>query len=333
MALTGIQKVAAFLLSLDTETASAILSEFSEDEIARVTTAMLEMRSLGHEVIQEVQKDFIESAMAGEEFIPDTRAVARELISSAMGEERAREMLDESGVARPRSKPFEALLGADATRLADALMSEHPQTVAQVLSHLDPQQAGVVLSKLPEELHSDVVLRMTRLETASAELLERLDKILLRRVQADTKGGAVTEESKNKLVAEMLNVVGKTVRKKTLEDIEKEDPERAREIESLMFVFEDFMRVDDKSIRKIVMEIDNDTLALALKTATEELKDKFLRNLSKRAAAMVTETLEELGPRPISDVEAAQREIVSTAGALDEQGEIVLRPTEEEQLV
>ena len=333
MALTGIQKVAAFLLSLDTETASAILAGFNEDEISRATTEMLDMRSLEHKVVQEVHEEFIRAAATDEDFIPDTRSVAEQLINSAVGEERAREMLGDADPSQRKRKPFEALFGADAGQIADALTSEHPQTVAQVLSHLAPQQAGEVLSKLPEELHTDVVLRMTRIENASGELLDRLGDILLSKLRADTQGESVSEESKNKLVAEMLNVVGKSVRKKTLENIEEEDPEKAKEIQDLMFVFEDFMTVDDTSIRKIVMDVDNDTLALALKTASDELKGKFLKNLSKRAAAMVLETLEELGPKPLSEVEAAQREIMTTASALDEQGEIVLRRSEEEQLV
>jgi len=333
MAFTGIQKVAVFLLSLNTETASAILSGFNEDEIARVTTEMLDMRSLEHKVIQEVHEEFIRAAATDEDFIPDTRSVAEQLINSAVGEERAREVLGGTDPNRRKRKPFEALLGADAGQVADALSSEHPQTIAQVLSHLAPQQAGEILSKLPEELHTDVVLRMTRIENASGELLDRLGEILLGKLRTDTQGESVSVESKNKLVAEMLNIVGKSARKKTLEDIEKEDPEKAKEIQSLMFVFEDFMTVDDTAIRKIVMEIDNDTLALALKTASDELKDKFLKNLSKRAAAMVSETLEDLGHKPLSEVEAAQREVVNTAGSLDEQGEIVLRRSEEEQLV
>jgi flagellar motor switch protein FliG len=174
---------------------------------------------------------------------------------------------------------------------------------------------------------------MTRLERASGELLERLDNILVSKIKADAQTTGVSEEFKNKRVAEILNIVGKSVRKKALEHLEREEPEKAKEIESLMFVFEDFLMVDDTSIRKVIMEIDNDTLALALKTASEDLKNKFLKNLSKRAAAMVVETLEYLGPKPLSEVDAAQREIMQTAQSLDEQGEIVLRRSEEEQLV
>jgi len=333
MILTGTQKVAVLLLSLDTETAASILSGFSEDEIGGITREMLQMQALEHEVIQEVHKEFIDAARANEDFIQDARVVAEQLINSAVGEERGREMLGQSKGTVPRRKPFETLLGADADQIAAALSSEHPQTIAQVLSHLDPQHAGAALSRLPEELHSDVVLRMTHLESASGEMLERLDDILLSRIKADTQGGAVPEESRNRLVAEILNVVGKSLRKKTLQEIEKEDPEKAKEIEGLMFVFEDFMTVGDTSIRKVVMEVDNDTLALALKTAGDELKEKFLKNLSKRAAAMVAETLEDLGPKPLSEVEGAQREIMNTARALDEQGEIALRASEEEQLV
>lgn len=333
MALTGIQKVAAFLLSLDTQTAAGILSQFHEEEISTITREMLDMRSLDQDAIKQVHEEFMTVVNAGGDFIPDTRPVAEQLITSAVGGERGRKMLSQSHVSTPRRKPFEALQDADENLLADALKSEHAQTIAQVLAHLEPQQAGQVLTRLPENLHSEVVVRMTLMESASTELLDRLDRIILGRIKSDPKGGVVTEESKDQLVAEMLNVVGKSVRKKALDKLAKENPKRAKEIESLMFVFEDFLRVNTTAIRKIVMEVDNDTLTLALKNASNDLKEKFLSNLSKRAVAIVRETLDNLGPKPLSEVEAAQQELINTARALDEQGEIVLRRGEEEQLV
>ena len=333
MTLTGRQKVAAFLLSLDTQTAASILAKFNEQEIDKLSREMLDMRSLEHNVIEEVHREFSEMLALAQDFIPDTRTVAEQLLTSAMGEEKSRAMLGGQGTVA-RRKPFEALAGADARQIAEILRAEHPQTIALVLSHLTPQVAGSVLAKLPEELHSDVVLRMTRLEHASGQMLERLDEIVSSKVQASApKMGEVTEETGNKMVAEILNMVNKTIRKKALEEIGKEAPERAKQIENLMFVFEDFASVDDKSIRKVVMEVDNDTLALALKTASEELKSKFMKNLSKRAAQMVLETLENLGPKPLSEVEAAQHEITRVAHGLDEQGEIVMRRGEQEQLV
>ena len=333
MALTGRQKVAAFLLSLDTQTAASILSKFSEQEIDKLSREMLGMRSLEHGVIEEVHKEFSEMQALAQDFIPDTRAVTERLLASAMGEEKSRAVLSAQD-AVPPCKPFEALAGVDARQIAEILRAEHPQIVALVLSHLTPQIAGTVLAKLPEELHSDVVLRMTRLEHASRQMLEQLDEIVTSKIQANApKAGTVTEETGNKMVAEILNMVNKTIRKKALEEIGKEAPERVKQIENLMFVFDDFAGMDDKSIRKIVMEVDNDTLALALKTAGEDLKSKFMKNLSKRAAQMVQETLENLGPKPLSEVEAAQHEITRVAHALDEQGEIVMHRGEQEQLV
>ncbi|NQT18610.1 MAG: flagellar motor switch protein FliG [Planctomycetes bacterium] len=333
MELTGVQKAAAFLLSLDTQTAASILCQFHEEEIGVITREMLDMRSLDREMIQQVHEEFISAVKGGGDFILDTRPVAEQLITSAVGEERGRKMLNQSHVSMPRRRPFEALQGADENLLADVLKSEHAQTIAQVLAHLEPHLAGQVLTRLPEEVHSNVVLRMTRLESASAQLLDRLDRIILGRIKADPKAGVVNAESKDELVAEMLNVVGKTVRKKALDELAREDPERAKEIESLMFVFEDFMLVNTTAIRKIIMEVDNDTLALSLKNASKDLKEKFLSNLSKRAGAMVQETLDELGPKPLSEVEAAQHEIMGVARSLDEQGEIALRQGEEEQMV
>jgi len=334
MSLTGTQKLAAFLLSLDTETASTILTRFTEAEIGDLCREMIGLRTLDRETVEEVQREFMEMMENSEGFIPNTRSVAEQLLRLAVGDEKQMEMLGYQEDGRIRSRPFEVLAGVDARQLAEVLKAEHPQIVALVLSYLKPQQAGQVLSRLPEEIHSDVVVRMTRLEKTSVELLSRLDHVISAKVQsAEPKVGGINEETKNKKVAEILNLVGKTVRKSALETIANEEPDRAREIENLMFVFEDFLNVDDASVRKVLMEVDNDTLALALKTASEELREKFFHNVSKRAAESINETLESFGPKPLSEVEAAQHEIMRTAHALDEQGQIVLRRTEEEQLV
>jgi len=335
MALTGRQKVAAFLLSLDTQTASSIMSRFNESEIDEITREMLAMRSLDHETVEQVHREFLDLAAKGQTFIANTRMLAEQLIKSAIGDEKGAEVLGQSSGALPRRRPFESLGNVDARQLADLLRAEHPQTIAVVLSHLSPQVAGQTLSRLPEELHSDIVVRMTKLENTSHEMLIRLDDIVTGKMQTaePTAGAAMSEESRNKRVAEILNIVGKDIRKRALEEIGKESADRAKEIENLMFVFEDFVTVDDRAIRKIVMEVDNDTMALALKTASEELRNKFLHNLSKRAAQMVLEALENLGPKPLSEVEAAQHEILKVAHALDEQGEIAMRRGEQEQLV
>jgi len=335
MALTGRQKVAAFLLSLDTQTASSIMSRFTAAEIDEVTREMLAMRTLDHEMIEQVHNEFLNLAAKGQTFIADTRTLAEQLIKSAVGDEKGSEILGQSDGVLPRRRPFESLANVDARQLADLLRLEHPQTIAVVLSYLSPQAAGQTLTRLPDELHSEVVIRMTHLENAPHELLTRLDDIVTGKMQTAEPGAgaAVYEESRNKRVAEILNVVGKDIRKRALEEIGKESADRAKEIENLMFVFEDFAKIDDKSIRKIVMEVDNDTVALALKTASEELKSKFLRNLSKRASQMVLEVLENLGPKPLSEVEAAQHELLKVAHSLDEQGEIAMRHGEQEQLV
>ena len=335
MSLDGIQKVAAFLLSLDTQTASSVLSKFKEEEIDQITREMLAMQTLDHNLIQQVHREFLEMVAKNEEFIPDARAIAEQLITTAVGEEKGRQLLGQRDRPALRRKFFESLAAADPRQIADLLRTEHPQTIAVVLAHLTPQVAGQVLSRLPEEQHSEVLLRMTRLENTQTDLLARLDDIISSRVQPAQSGAtaSLSEEARNKKVAEILNVVNKPIRRKALEEIAKDSPERAKQIENLMFVFEDFLNTDDRAIRKIVMEVDNDTLALALKTASEELKQKFLRNLSKRASQMVIETLETLGPKPLSEVEAAQHEVLRVAHALDESGDISLRRSQEEQLV
>ena len=334
MALKGRQKVAAYLLSLNTQAAAEILTSFEDDEIRSITEEMLALKHLDGDTIEAVRKELKDVLASGKSLgVSDTGAAAEKLLEAALGAEKGHDILS-NRTKVPTRIPFEALNNMEAGRICSLLNGEHPQTIAVVLSFLSAQLSANVLSDMPEDQHADIVARMTRMEASSQEVLRDIETLLYKK--ADAMEGATTTSagtSRVKSVADILNIVGKNVRKNVLDHLGQADPESAEEIESLMFVFEDLLNVDDRSIQKIVSDVDKQTLALALKNAGEEIKDKILKNMSKRGAESMGEELEMLGPKPLSEVEEAQRAILDVARDLDERGEIALRPGEQEAMV
>jgi flagellar motor switch protein FliG len=332
--LKGRQKAAAYLLGLDTQTAAGILKNFEQDEIATVTQEMLNLKSLDGETIEDVRRELHALVTSGKSLgIADPSSVVGKLLEATLGAEKGREMLD-VGSKPPRRPPFESLNELESAQLIRLLNGEHPQLVAVVLAHLKPQLSAAVLSALPEDVHADIVTRMTKLEAISNSLLDDIEILMCQKVdRSEGQATATAGASRYKAVAEMLNMVGKTVRKNVLDRLSQADPQSAQEIENLMFVFEDLATVDNRSIQKILREVDNQSLALALKAASDAIKNKVFSNLSKRAVASMQEELEMLGPKPISEVEAAQRELLEVARRLDEAGEITLRQSDQEELV
>jgi flagellar motor switch protein FliG len=211
----------------------------------------------------------------------------------------------------------------DAKSLANFLVNEHPQTVAVILAHLEPEKKGEVLKRLPEALQAEVVLRMANLEYIDPDLILELDNVLrselsmMGTVEQATLGGTQP-------VAEMLNVMDKNTEQAIMSRIEEKDPLLAEEIRKLMFVFEDIIKIDDRGMQTLLKEVANDKLLLALKTANDDIKEKIFRNLSQRAANLLREDLETMGPARLSDVEAAQQEIVNAARRLETEGKILI---------
>jgi flagellar motor switch protein FliG len=211
----------------------------------------------------------------------------------------------------------------DAKSLANFLIHEHPQTVSVILAHLEPEKKGEVLKRLPETLQAEVVLRMANLDHVAPELISEVDRVLkeelanLGTVEQAALGGVQP-------VAEMLNVMDKNTEKTIMSRIEEKDPILAEEIRKLMFVFEDVIKIDDKGIQALLKEVPNDKLLLALKTANEDIKNKFFKNLSQRAAQMLRDDLTNMGPSRLSDVEGAQVEIVNVARRLESEGKILI---------
>ncbi|MGE3760403.1 MAG: flagellar motor switch protein FliG, partial [Pseudobdellovibrionaceae bacterium] len=211
----------------------------------------------------------------------------------------------------------------DAKSLSNFLINEHPQTIAVILAHLEPEKKGEVLKRLPESLQAEVVLRLSNLDHVAPELIAEVDRVLKQELSTL---GTVEQASLGGVqpVAEMLNVMDKNTETAIMSRIEEKDPILAEEIRKLMFVFEDIIKIDDKGIQTLLKEVPNDKLLLALKTANEEIRGKIFKNISQRAAKLLQEDLQNMGPARLSDVESAQVEIVNVARRLEQEGKILI---------
>jgi flagellar motor switch protein FliG len=274
-------------------------------------------------VTKKVLEEYYEMLSESEEFIFSAQMQSKDMIIDALGEERARGILGGLNINSGSGRTLESLEMVDAKSLSTFLVNEHPQTVAVILAHLEPEKKGEVLRRLPESLQAEVVLRMANLDNVDPELISEIDKVLKNQlstshtVEQASLGGVQP-------VAEMLNVMDKNSEQSIMSRLEEKDPLLAEEIRKLMFVFEDIAKIDDRGIQILLKEVPNDKLLLALKTAHEDIRTKIFKNISARAADMLREDLNNMGPARLSDVESAQQEIVNAARRLEAEGKIII---------
>lgn len=319
--ITGPQKTAILLLALGDKYATDVFKRLDRREIAKVSKAMVEMDSMPKEIIEEVLKEFSQILTLGDSMLMGSPDRVKKMLQG-LDSETAKYVLNllDLDTAPP---PFKALGNVSPKMLAQILRSEHPQTLALILGHLDPEQAAGLLQNLPASIRPEVLIRLAKLEAVPEDMLMEVDKVLERQLLAmggweGRKVGGVSS------VAEILNAVDRATEEEVLSNIEEESAQLAEEIRQLMFVFEDIKQLDDRSIRELLKEISNDELILALKGASEDLKNKFFSNLSERAATMIREDLEIMGPVKLSDVEVAQMNIVKAVRRLEAEGRIII---------
>lgn len=321
--LKGFDKAAILINYLGKDAIKILLKHMDDGDIRKLLSVMNKYRVVPIHVTKRVLEEYYEMISEAEEYIFSESVASKDMIVDALGEDRARGILGGLNIASGSSRSLESLEMVDAKSLATFLVSEHPQTVAVILSHLEPEKKGEVLKRLPEALQAEVVLRMANLEHVDPELIAEIDKVLKNQlantasVEQGTLGGVQP-------VAEMLNVMDKNTETSIMSRLEEKDPLLAEEIRKLMFVFDDIAKIDDRGIQVLLKEVPNDKLLLALKTATEEIKNKVFKNLSQRAAEMLREDLSNMGPSRLSDVESAQQEIVNAARRLEAEGKILI---------
>lgn len=317
----GRRKVAAFLLALDAPVAAQVMRGFTEQELSALAQ---EMASLG-------KPEETESARVLAEFVgsgADDKRQAERLLRTALGEDKAKALLSKA------AEPFRDLRKLGPKRVAAIVKGEHPQVLATVLAHLDAGTGKELLNSLDEDLRYDVLRRIALTPHQPPEMVRQVDALLAARASAAAdQGDASGGDGRFKTVADLLNLAGPKVTKSIMEKLSKELPAEAAQVQALMFLFEDMILIGDREMQKMLGELDKTDLVLALKTASPELKEKILGNLSKRARETMQEEMEMVGPKPLAEVEAAQKRIVEVVRAMEERGDLKIERGSSEAMV
>lgn len=320
--LSNTQKAAVALMSLGKEMSAEVLVKLNEHEVEAITIEIANLKDIPADVQDEVLKECQAMFQAREYVIDGGFEYARDLLEKAMGIDRATAILKKLEGSM-RATGIRKLQNVDSRQLVSFVQNEHPQTIALILTQLRPQHASAVMAELPTELQAEVALRIATMEKISPDVLQELEKVLER--QFDTAGlNEVSVSGGAKQIAEILNLIDTTTEKRILSAVGMDNPELANDIRNLMFVFEDIVRLDDRSIQKLLKEVETRELAVSLKAASDELKKKVYANVSERVVLMIEEEMEFMGPMRLSDVEIAQAKIVSVVRRLEEEGQIVV---------
>ncbi|MBI9017098.1 MAG: flagellar motor switch protein FliG [Phycisphaerae bacterium] len=322
MKIPGLKKAAILLLSVGQDSASAILSRLKRDHIEEVSRALAEMESVGSKEQSSVLGEFYNLALARLNMEHGGLAYAQTLLEKSLSSEDASDIIMQV-TQTIQQTPFQFLQKTDAQNILTFIQDEHPQTIALILAHLQPQKAAEILQGLAQQKQVEVIKRISSMDQTNPEVINEVEKGLESRLsdivsQTFDKAGGVDR------AAEVLNLSDRSTEKGILENLETDDPDLVEQIRRLMFVFEDIILVNDKGIQSVLKEVDNDELAMALKTASEELKNKVFGNMSERAAQLITEDMEYMGPVRLSDVENAQQKIVDVVRRLEDAGEIII---------
>ncbi|MBQ9526950.1 MAG: flagellar motor switch protein FliG [Fretibacterium sp.] len=329
--ISGREKIAVLMVSLGNDIAPEIYKKLDDATIELITLEIANLRKVSPELKLEVLKEAQEVLMAREFMARGGVDYARDVLERALGPERAQNLLARI-TASLQVKPFDFMRHTDATQILGFIQNEHPQTIALILSYLEPPQAAMILSGLTPEMQAEVTKRIATMDRITPEVLREVERVLERKLST-VMGQDFTMAGGIDAVVALVNSADRTTERNIMEYLEENDPELAEEIKKRLFVFEDIMRLDDRSLQRILREVDMKELSLALKGATEELKTKFFKNMSKRAAEMLQEDMEYMGPVRVKDVEEAQQKVVNVVRGLEEQGEIVIASGGEDDLV
>ncbi|CQR71480.1 Flagellar motor switch protein FliG [Sporomusa ovata DSM 2662] len=319
---TGKQKAAILLIALGPDISAQVLKHMKEDEIEKLTLEIANQRKLSQEQKDKVLNEFHQMCLAKEYISSGGLDYAREILEKALGSDKAVSIINRLTTSL-QIRPFDFARKTDPSQLLNFIQNEHPQTIALIMAYLQPEQSAAIVSALPPERQVDVARRIATMDRTSPDVIRDVERILERKLsslvtQDFTAAGGVDS------IVEILNRVDRTTERTIIENMEVQNPELAEEIKKRMFVFEDIVLLDDRSLQLVLREIDNKDLALALKATASEVANKVYKNISKRAAEMLKEEIEYMGPVRIRDVEEAQQKIVNNIRRLEESGEIVV---------
>ncbi|HHZ16603.1 MAG TPA: flagellar motor switch protein FliG [Peptococcaceae bacterium] len=320
--LNGRQKASIFMISLGPEKSAEIMKHLSDEEIEQLTLEIANIRKINSEQLQAVNQEFTQLYMASHYIAQGGIEYAREVLEKALGTEKALSIIN-SLSSNLQIKPFDFVRNTDPAQLLNFIQGENSQTIALIMSYLDPEQAAAILSSLPSERQTEVAKRIAIMDSTLPEIIREVENTLEKKISAlgtqdHTIAGGINA------IVQILNKVDRSTEKTILETLEVQDPVLSEEIKKLMFVFEDIITMDDRSIQLVLREVESKDLALALKGASEDVANKIKRNMSKRASEMLEEEITFLGPVRLRDVEEAQQRIVNTIRRLEEAGEIII---------
>jgi len=326
--LTGKQKAAVFLVTMGSEISAEIFKHLNDAEIETLTWEIARLENIEGEDRDFVLQEFQELMMAQDFISTGGLDYARELLERSLGNQKATDIINRL-TSSLKTRPFDFIRRTDPQHLLNFIQQEHPQTIALILAYIESAQASTILSQLPQEKQSDVARRIATMDRTSPEILREVERVLDKKLsslsQEDyTSAGGVES------IVDIINMVDRTTEKYIIETLEEEDPELAEEIKKRMFVFEDIVMLDDRAIQRVLREVDSPELAKALKAVDAEVQEKIFRNMSKRAAALLKEDMDYMGPTRRKDVEETQQKIVAVIRKLEESGDIVIARNGEE---
>ena len=318
----GIQKAAILLIALGPEKSASIFKHLKEDEIEELTLEIANTRSVSPQTKESVLNEFYQVCLAQQYIAEGGIGYAKELLDKALGSDKAQEVITKL-TASLQVRPFEFVRKTDPSQVLNFIQDEHPKTIAMILSYLSPAQSAMILGALTPEKQADVAKRIAKMDRTSPDVIKEVERVLERKLSSLINQDYTIVGGVDAIVG-ILNTVDRGTEKHIMESLEIEEPELADEIRKKMFVFEDILLLDDRAIQRVLRDVDNNDLAVALKGANEEVQNVIFKNLSKRLAAMIREDMEFMGPVRMKDVEEAQQKIVGIIRKLEDSAEIVI---------
>ena len=329
--LTGRQKAAIFLISLGPEVSAEIMKHLREDEVETLTFEIARQEKVNPDFKDAVLEEFQELMNAQNFITTGGIDYARELLEKSLGSQKAIDIINRL-TSSLQVRPFDFIRRTDPAHLLNFIQQEYPQTIALILAYLEPGKAAVILQNLPEEMQAEVSKRLATMDRTSPEVLREVERVLEKKLST-LSSEDYTAAGGVEAIVEILNLVDRSSEKSIIESLEEDDPDLAEEIKKRMFVFEDIVMLDNRAIQKVLRDVDQQDLAKALKSVDTEVQDKIFGNMSKRAASMLKEDMEFMGPVRLKDVEESQQKIVSIIRRLEDSGDIVIARSGEDELV
>lgn len=320
--LTGKQKAAILLISLGPEVSAEVYKHLTDEEIEQLSLEISSVNKVEPQLKEEVIEQFHQIVLAQDYITQGGVGYAKAVLEKAFGKQEAANIINRL-TSSLQVRPFDFARKADPHQLLNFIQNEHPQTIALILSYLDPEQAGQILSELPQDTQAEIAKRIATMDSTSPEIISQVEQVLERNI-ATSITDDYTQTGGIESVVEVLNSVDRSTERTILDTLEIQEPELADEIKKRMFVFEDIVILDNRAIQRVIREVDNEDLLLALKVASDEVKEVVFNNMSQRMAETFKEEMEFLGPVRLRDVEEAQTRIVGTIRRLEDIGEIVI---------